>query len=116
MARQNGRSPDRPTPNDVMDWEPSTARTSKRAKWVDKEELDRRRQNGSCLRCGSTKHFVNGCPFLAPKRPSPTAKPTRDSLTVSEIDVEDAILEEDDDYAGKQPTGVAPVEGKARLQ
>ncbi|KAK9233708.1 hypothetical protein V1525DRAFT_157001 [Lipomyces kononenkoae] len=116
-ARQDVRAPgpQAPPSNDPMDWEPSAARSSKRAKWVDKAELDRRRQSGSCLRCGSTKHFVNGCPFLPPTRPSTSTKPTRDGPTVSEIDVEDAILEDDDDYDGQQPTGGPSLQGKARL-
>lgn len=54
---------------DTMDWEPSTSRQSRRAKWVTREELDHRRQDGRCLRCGSSEHHVKTCPYLPPQRP-----------------------------------------------
>ncbi|KAK9371574.1 uncharacterized protein V1513DRAFT_428421 [Lipomyces chichibuensis] len=43
-ARQDSRAPapERSTNNDAMDWEPSAAKSSKRAMWVNKYELERR--------------------------------------------------------------------------
>ena len=82
--------------NDPMDWEPSTARSgrptgAKRAKWVTEEEIQRRRQNGNCLRCGAPGHRIAQCPFLPARRPShpPAAK-------VAVVDVTGAVLEDDE--------------------
>jgi hypothetical protein len=60
-----------PSP-EAMDWQPTTkVGTSKprRAQWVDKQELDRRREQRLCLRCGDSEHFARDCPYLAPSRP-----------------------------------------------
>jgi hypothetical protein len=57
---------------EAMDWQPTTkVGTSKprRAQWVNKQELDRRREQSLCLRCGDSEHFVRDCPYLAPSRP-----------------------------------------------
>ena len=59
--------------SDVMDWEPSTARVSmgngKRARWVATAEIQKRRDQGLCVRCGGSGHFVSRCPFLPARRP-----------------------------------------------
>lgn len=52
--------------HDAMDWEPTTsasaARTGPREpRWASDEEIDRRRQEGLCLRCGDASHMVRGC-------------------------------------------------------
>ncbi|KAK9364306.1 hypothetical protein V1509DRAFT_185678, partial [Lipomyces kononenkoae] len=103
-ARQDSRAsaPEGSTNNDAMDWEPSAAKSSKRAKWVNKEELERRRQNGSCMRCGSATHFVKGCPFLPAKRPAGASDSRPGAHAVAEVDIDDATLDEDDAYGGKQ--------------
>ena len=59
--------------NDPMDWQPSIARASvsegKRAKWVASTEIQKRRDQGLCVRCGADGHFVSRCPFLPARRP-----------------------------------------------
>jgi hypothetical protein len=45
---------------DVMDWEPSRTQTQ-RATWVSQKEINRRRDEGSCLRCGKKGHFISSC-------------------------------------------------------
>ncbi|KAM7208834.1 hypothetical protein V8F06_014924 [Rhypophila decipiens] len=62
-----------------MDWEPTRISQAihkaneklkgKRAKWVDQEEIDRRKSEGRCLRCGRTGCRVNKCPLLPARRP-----------------------------------------------
>ena len=51
-----------------MDWQP-TVGSVRRAKWVSKEEMEDRRKNGNCLRCGSNEHHVKRCPYLPARRP-----------------------------------------------
>ena len=83
-----------PAVEDSMDWEQSTANSSrdrssrprndnggaklddghlvgKRAKWVSQEELAKRRKEGRCLRCGRTSCRINRCPL------SPAVNPNR---------------------------------------
>lgn len=53
---------------DVMDWAPTpiqvaTART-KRAQWVEKDVIQKRREEDRCLRCGKEEHFVSNCDLL----------------------------------------------------
>jgi hypothetical protein len=69
---------------DEMDWEPTKISrmvqkqneklNGKRAKWVNQEELDRRRSEGRCFRCGRTGCSVGECPLLPPRRPPQTMK------------------------------------------
>jgi retrotransposon gag protein len=60
--------PDTVPAPDVMDWAPTpiqvaTART-KRAQWVEKDILQKRREGERCLRCGEEGHFISGCTLL----------------------------------------------------
>ncbi|RHZ43108.1 uncharacterized protein CDV56_100897 [Aspergillus thermomutatus] len=84
----------------TMDWEPSVASNAKRAKWVSKEELQRRRDKGLCLRCGSAQHHVANCPFRAPHRLGPK---------VAEVKVDDAILEDEVADEGRESGNAAPL-------
>lgn len=77
---------------DQMDWEPTGARRTKaakagsarskdengsqrkRAKWVTQEKLDRRREDGRCLRCGSNGHFISKCQLLGALPPEREGK------------------------------------------
>lgn len=70
-------------PADAMDWEPTRAapatstqnkglKEKKRARWVSQEELDRRRREKVCIRCGGSGHFVDKCEYAAPRRPKET--------------------------------------------
>jgi hypothetical protein len=67
-----------PKHQDLMDWTPTTTvsqaefrtkhhrsgpETSKQAKWVDHEEMEKRRDEGRCLRCGKQGHFIAKCPL-----------------------------------------------------
>ena len=66
---------------DAMDWEPSIivqrARTERtgskqRAQWVSKEEIQRRRDNELCYRCGKGDHISPECNLKPAKRPNDT--------------------------------------------
>lgn len=67
----------RPASPERMDWQPTstTANQSnvgkKRAKWVSGKEIQRRRDGGLCVRCGTDGHYVQSCPYQAARRPSP---------------------------------------------
>ena len=55
-----------------MDWEPTTTTSARNqprrvAKHVSQEELERRRQERRCLRCGDSTHFISHCPYDSPK-------------------------------------------------
>jgi hypothetical protein len=55
---------------DSMDWEPTVAARGhpRAAKWVSEEEIAARRQQGRCLRCGASTHFIGKCPYAPPRR------------------------------------------------
>ena len=79
--RENDKSPYPTTearfsspPPEPMDWEPSRSHTQ-RAKWVSQQELDRRREDGLCLRCGKKGHLIGSC-RLKPAY-NPISQPTR---------------------------------------
>lgn len=72
--------------HDVMDWESTSAQISalqaqvaalrtegrqrgKRATWVSDAEIQKRRSDGKCVRCGSEKHFVRNCLMMPARRP-----------------------------------------------
>jgi hypothetical protein len=73
--------------DDNMDWEPSTqvnsgkaptrgrTENSPRAKWVSQETLEKRRENGECLRCGANDHFISNCRLGSAKRPNSDGRP-----------------------------------------
>jgi hypothetical protein len=76
---------------DQMDWSPtrvnrvrlSSDTQAKRAKWVGKDEMDRRREEGLCFRCGREDCRAPTCPLL------PAIKPdvkTRSAKTTTEKD------------------------------
>ena len=84
---------------DVMDWEPTSraARShplaGKRAKWVSRDEISRRRQNGLCFRCGGTGHRVPECPLAPAQNPGViTRGPT---IRRMEFSVPDDAVEEE---------------------
>ena len=51
---------------------PELLATSRRAQFVSNSELQRRREEGTCLSCGSEGHLVRACDLLPPLRPRPT--------------------------------------------
>jgi hypothetical protein len=87
-------APDQAASADTMDWEPTSAKNSKRAKWVSKEELEKRRKDGLCLRCGSSYHRIAACPYQPARRPQTEVK-------IAKIDAKDAVLEEETESTAK---------------
>lgn len=55
---------------DQMDWTPTISRHRSRqtAKWVPQEEINARKEQNLCIRCGASGHFINKCPYNAPHR------------------------------------------------
>lgn len=72
----------------TMDWEPTQASNAARAKWVTKEEQERRKRERLCIRCGGSGHFVKECPF----RPAvnPAGRPPLHARAIVEPVLEDA--------------------------
>jgi len=89
------------TVEDKMDWEPIRVAKAvpkedrdrhlqgKRAKWVDQAELDRRRAESRCFRCGRSECRVERCPLKPAKRPNTTARKAKPKP------VTEAAVEED---------------------
>ena len=83
----------RPDPN-AMDWEPSVHAAAikeenktlvgKRAKWVTKEEMAKRRTEHRCLRCGRKGCGVRRCPLLPAVKPVPAANVSVNTAAVEE--------------------------------
>ena len=77
-----------------MDWEPSVnsariqeenkALKGKRAKWVSKEELAKRKAEGRCLRCSRKGCSTKKCPLLPAVRPAQAQ-----SLNVAAVAIEE---------------------------
>lgn len=69
----------------------------KRAKWVDKSNMELRREKGWCLRCGSSTHRIATCPYLPASRPD---QPRANQLAIEQSE---PLLEcdGDDDPSGK---------------
>jgi hypothetical protein len=90
-APREQAAPQRMAP-EPMDWEPTrvtsaTLAQGRRAKWVSQEEMNKRRREGRCFRCGSSEHRVSECGLLPPRRPmephqarGPRAAPGRSAL------------------------------------
>ena len=73
---------------DAMDWEPTQvnaaqANEKRRAKWVSLEEINRRKTNRLCIRCGMSSHMIRNCPYAPARRPQPT-KPVPIATTAFE--------------------------------
>jgi hypothetical protein len=72
---------------DEMDWtptkvnrvRPSRETQAKRARWVDRDEVDRRREEGLCFRCGRENCQVATCPFLPAIRPDAKVRAAKSS-------------------------------------
>jgi hypothetical protein len=90
----------RPTRADAMDWEPTKVNQvarqkddqlkGKRAKWVEQDEMRKRREEGRCLRCGRSECRIAKCPLLPPRRPQPVqvSKVHRAAIEEEEASVE----------------------------
>lgn len=87
----------------AMDWEPtrvnvaqpSASRTIRRAKWVTPEEIQRRRSNRLCIRCGASGHMISSCQYAPARRPS-------GNVLAATVLVEEPQLEEDDTSSEKE--------------
>lgn len=91
--------PRSPVP-DRMDWTPTpnvtvaSAQTrkedqwlvGKRAKWVGEEELERRRREGRCYRCGRDGCNVGSCPLKPARRPRSGSPHQRPRVTTAMIE------------------------------
>ena len=115
-----------PRREDMMEWEPTpvaptSSRSSaspnvngyaskrpedqpllgKRAKWVELDEMNARKRDQRCLRCGRDNCRISRCPLAAaipPHLRNAAAKPrTRPAVTKAEVDEEDAT-----DESGKE--------------
>lgn len=64
--------------DDMMDWQKEPARvnmtTARRAAWVSEDELNKRRSQGLCLRCGTSGHLIKSCTFLKAVNPARVAR------------------------------------------
>ncbi|KAG9375917.1 Retrotransposon gag protein [Pyrenophora tritici-repentis] len=104
-------------PEDMMEWEPTQPTTTqvnavglrgktnmngypsrrpedreligKRAKWVNQEEIDARRQERRCLRCGRNNCRIATCPLAAALRPTHVSVKTAKSTVVTKAAVEE---------------------------
>ncbi len=104
-ARKSDQSPaptPTPAPAAEMEWEAtkvSQARSAvdqalrgKRAKWVSQQELDKRRAEKRCFRCGRSDCRLERCP-LKPARP-PTSTSTSTTRVTRATPVTEAAVEE----------------------
>ena len=95
-----------PSP-DAMDWEPSRTQTQ-RATWVSQKEIDRRRDEGSCLRCGKKGHLISSCKLKPAQNPArhparvtkATSKPEEGNTTNTNHD--DTTAVDSDSESGKE--------------
>jgi hypothetical protein len=63
----------------------------KRAKWVNQEEIDARRQDQRCLRCGCSNCRIATCPLAAALRPAHVNVKTARSTVVTKAAVEEDL-------------------------
>jgi hypothetical protein len=92
--------------NDTMEWEPTHTRLQdkgkrRRAKWVSQEEMDRRRKERRCLRCGATGHEVRTCVYLPAKRPDTPPKVSAVAPMLEDDEPMDATYD-NSDSSGKE--------------
>lgn len=67
------------------------------ARWVSRIELDKRKSEGACLRCGKLGHLIGKCNYLPPKRPETgmnTSKFNEQDECISEMDYKNDQLKE----------------------
>ena len=98
------------TDSDKMDWEPSMNKAQaptnsqseqKRAQWVSKDTLEKRKNNNLCLRCGGRGHFISNCRLLP-------AKPPQQDQTKARV----TKVKEDDDITVVEELGSDTESGK----
>ena len=94
--------------NDSMDWEPVTTQSAalkeadkalkgKRAKWVPPAEIQKRKKEGRCYRCGRKECRAPRCPLLPPKHPRGTvqvkAAEVKALIRLAEVESEESDIE-----------------------
>lgn len=87
----------------AMDWEPTrtniaqplSSSTTRRAKWVTSQEIQRRRSNRLCIRCGASGHMISSCQY------APARRPVSNVATATAL-VEEPQLEEEEHVLGKE--------------
>lgn len=99
----------------------SRSESPKQARWASQDELDKRRTEGMCLRCGRSGHFIAKCALLPAQPPNGTririttgsgkkgrerttnvkqARPTSDRESVATVSDDEDVTTEDD--SGKE--------------
>jgi Retrotransposon gag protein len=80
-----------PRDADAMDWAPAGAELNnlqRRAKWVPQDEIEKRRKERRCVRCGDPSHYQNRCPYRAPRRPPTKVSTIRSRSELAELEVD----------------------------
>lgn len=99
VVSAGSRQPKPMTPqHDNMDWEPTGAAKvaqGRRVKWVDEQEMQKRKEERRCLRCGDATHVIAHCPWLPPRRPTRSAKPVQREYLGPELEdpEEEALIQ-----------------------
>ena len=113
---RRGNSTTQPIPPkdpDEMDWVHKLAST-RRAKWVDMEERQRRRDNGLCIRCGGKGHLARGCPVqppIPPERKTAAAGTTIAAGTSARPAPQGHVFELNEDGLEPQEAGNGELQG-----
>lgn len=98
---------------DEMDWEPIRANRQKtqdrkRAKWVSSKELEFRKTERLCIRCGGDGHFVRNCSYAPAARPEGSSEKklkARKTSTLKEerrVDADSNSTDCSDEESGKE--------------
>lgn len=58
-----------------------------RAKWVSQIELERRKAEGVCIRCGKKGHMISKCRFLPAQRPETGVSSAKVEEELSQADL-----------------------------
>ena len=82
----------------------------KRDRWASDDEIDRRRQEGLCLRCGGEGHYVRNCRTKKP--PSAGKKKTRVAAAKTQKAKRALPQEDDDDGDGELSSASDESSGK----
>ncbi|KAL2890639.1 hypothetical protein HOO65_021181 [Ceratocystis lukuohia] len=91
-------------PPDAMDWTPTPVASAsslpnkkRRARWVPPTEMQKRRDNNLCFRCGGGGHNARSCPFLPPIPPA--GQPRRATHVNNVLVTGHPVLEEEQEDA-----------------